>query len=72
MLVATRTMLTWPDLQVRDLLTSTHEQGRIRAGAQERGSLARDALPVDAIVSTIGFPLVGGRVLPAATHLPDI
>lgn len=46
-------------LQVRDQLTSTHEQESIDRGRQKKGSLQRDALRVDAIVSTIGFPLVG-------------
>jgi len=45
---------------VRDQLTSACEQAAIAAGAQERASLRRDAAPVDAVVSTIGFPLVGG------------
>lgn len=45
---------------VRDQLTSATEQAAIAAGSQQRGSLRRDAAPVDAIVSTIGFPLVGG------------
>lgn len=47
---------------VRDLLTSDHE-----IKAVERGRVTRDttykpqmAVPVDAIVNTIGFPLVGG------------
>lgn len=45
---------------VRDQLTSATEQAAIAAGSQQRGSLRRDAALVDAIVSTIGFPLVGG------------
>ncbi|KAI8464745.1 MAG: CobN/magnesium chelatase [Monoraphidium minutum] len=49
---------------VRDQLTSAAEQGAIRAGTASRGTLAPDAVEVDALVSTIGFPLVGG---PAGT-----
>jgi len=47
--------------QVRDLLTTEHEQ-RLKAQGQPgpASSLKRDAVKVDAIVSTIGFPLVGG------------
>lgn len=45
---------------VRDQLTSASEQAAIAAGKQQRGSLRRDAAAVDAVVSTIGFPLVGG------------
>ena len=45
---------------VRDQLTSAAEQAAIAADSQHRGSLRRDAAIVDAIVSTIGFPLVGG------------
>ena len=33
-------------------------------GRQQQGSLQRDAITVDAVVSTVGFPLVGG---PAGT-----
>ena len=47
-------------LQVRDLLTTENEQQAIRSGSQKSGSLSQDAVMVDAIVSTIGFPLVGG------------
>lgn len=54
-------------LQVRDLLTTDHEQ-RLKAQGQPgpASSLKKDAARVDAIVSTIGFPLVGG---PAGEHL---
>jgi magnesium chelatase subunit H len=45
---------------VRDQLTSDHEQAAIAAGEVARGSLRRDAVKVDALLSTIGFPLVGG------------
>ena len=51
--------------QVRDLLTTEHEQQLKRRGQPgPASSLSRDAIRVDAIVSTIGFPLVGG---PAGT-----
>ena len=47
--------------QVRDLLTTEHEQQLKRRGQPgPASSLSRDAITVDAIVSTIGFPLVGG------------
>lgn len=46
--------------QVRDQLTTVHEQAAIKASTQQRGSLSKEAVEVDAIVSTIGFPLVGG------------
>lgn len=45
---------------VRDLLTSEHEQQRRAAGIKESPALSEAAVVVDAIVSTIGFPLVGG------------
>ena len=45
---------------VRDQLTSEFEQAGIASGQLERGSLRRDAVKVDALLSTIGFPLVGG------------
>ncbi|KAG2423878.1 hypothetical protein HXX76_014932 [Chlamydomonas incerta] len=51
---------------VRDLLTSSHEQELLARG--ETGAISptlkRDAVKVDAVVSTIGFPIVGG---PAGT-----
>ena len=51
--------------QVRDLLTTEHEQQLNKTGQPgPASSLSRDAITVDAIVSTIGFPLVGG---PAGT-----
>ena len=51
--------------QVRDLLTTEHEQQLKRRGQPgPASSLSRDAITIDAIVSTIGFPLVGG---PAGT-----
>ncbi len=45
---------------MRDLLTSRDEQQQPQQGRQANPSLNRDALMVDAVVSTIGFPLVGG------------
>lgn len=45
---------------VRDMITSDTEQERIAAGLQKRESLRSDAVRVDAVVNTIGFPLVGG------------
>ncbi|HEY9644578.1 MAG TPA: magnesium chelatase subunit H [Coleofasciculaceae cyanobacterium] len=45
---------------VRDWLTTAHEQMQRQQGIVETPSLAQDAVQVDAIVSTIGFPLVGG------------
>ncbi|HEY9826610.1 MAG TPA: magnesium chelatase subunit H [Stenomitos sp.] len=45
---------------VRDLMTTTHEQSQRQASIVETSSLSSDAICVDAVVSTIGFPLVGG------------
>ena len=45
---------------VRDLLTTEHEQRKRDAGICEIDSLKPDACVVDAVVSTVGFPLVGG------------
>ncbi|CAI7897024.1 unnamed protein product [Closterium sp. NIES-54] len=45
---------------VRDLLTTAYEQEERRKGVIMTSSLAQDAVVVDAVVSTIGFPLVGG------------
>ena len=45
---------------VRDWLTTTYEQSQRQQGNKEVLSLKEDAVKVDAIVSTIGFPLVGG------------
>ena len=45
---------------VRDWLTTAHEQAQRHQGTIETPSLSADAVQVDAIVSTIGFPLVGG------------
>jgi magnesium chelatase subunit H len=45
---------------VRDWLTSEHEQTQRSRGQRETLSLSEAAVKVDAIVSTIGFPLVGG------------
>ncbi|EFN54112.1 hypothetical protein CHLNCDRAFT_25038 [Chlorella variabilis] len=49
---------------VRDSLTTTHEQQLLRSGVQTSPTLSREAVLVDAIVNTVGFPLVGG---PAGT-----
>ncbi|MCC0176784.1 magnesium chelatase subunit H [Waterburya agarophytonicola K14] len=45
---------------VRDWLTTDYEQVQRQQGNKEILSLKDDAVKVDAIVSTIGFPLVGG------------
>ena len=45
---------------VRDMLTSDHEQQMRAKGVIEVDSLKTDAAVVDAVVSTVGFPLVGG------------
>ena len=45
---------------VRDMLTSDYEQTRRAEGVIEVDSLKSDAAVVDAVVSTVGFPLVGG------------
>ncbi|HEY9669835.1 MAG TPA: magnesium chelatase subunit H [Waterburya sp.] len=45
---------------VRDWMTSTHETQERKLGNVETPSLSREAVEVDAVVSTIGFPLVGG------------
>ncbi len=45
---------------VRDWLTTSHEQTQRQQGQIETRSLCDQAVTVDAIVSTIGFPLVGG------------
>ncbi|WP_421654427.1 magnesium chelatase subunit H [Leptothermofonsia sp. ETS-13] len=45
---------------VRDWMTTRYEQERRQQGIIETPSLSSEAVPVDAIVSTIGFPLVGG------------
>jgi magnesium chelatase subunit H len=45
---------------VRDLMTTEFEQGQRTQGINATLSLSKEAVPVDAIVSTIGFPLVGG------------
>jgi magnesium chelatase subunit H len=45
---------------VRDLLTTDFEQTQRRHGSIATPSLSAEAVSVDAIVSTIGFPLVGG------------
>lgn len=45
---------------VRDWMTSTYETQQRQLDNVETPSLSKDAVEVDAIVSTIGFPLVGG------------
>ncbi|NJL63827.1 MAG: magnesium chelatase subunit H [Methylacidiphilales bacterium] len=45
---------------VRDLMTSEYEIEQKNLGNVEIKSLSSEAVKVDAIVSTIGFPLVGG------------
>ncbi len=45
---------------VRDLMTTDYEQAQRQQGIIETKSLSSEAAKVDAIVSTIGFPLVGG------------
>ncbi|MCT7950248.1 magnesium chelatase subunit H [Ancylothrix sp. C2] len=45
---------------VRDWMTTTYEIAQRQKGNIETASLSKDAVEVDAIVSTIGFPLVGG------------
>jgi magnesium chelatase subunit H len=45
---------------VRDWLTTEYEQQQRQQGTVETPSLKDDAVSVNAIVSTIGFPLVGG------------
>jgi magnesium chelatase subunit H len=45
---------------VRDWMTTTYETEQRNQGHIETPSLSKEAVEVDAIVSTIGFPLVGG------------
>lgn len=45
---------------VRDLLTTAYETAQRQGGQRDTLSLSPEAAEVDAIVSTIGFPLVGG------------
>jgi magnesium chelatase subunit H len=45
---------------VRDWMTTPYEQAQRAAGHIETPSLSAQAISVEAIVSTIGFPLVGG------------
>lgn len=48
-------------IAVRDSLTSSYEKQAVRDGSiPSNPTLSRDAVEVDAVVSTIGFPLVGG------------
>ncbi|BAQ61163.1 protoporphyrin IX Mg-chelatase subunit H [Geminocystis sp. NIES-3708] len=45
---------------VRDWMTTDYEQEKRSQGINETPSLSKDAVKVDAVISTIGFPLVGG------------
>jgi magnesium chelatase subunit H len=45
---------------VRDLMTTDYEQKQRENANKQILSLSKDAVKVDTIVSTIGFPLVGG------------
>ena len=45
---------------VRDWMTTAYERAQRQEGNIETPSLSLEAVEVDAIVSTIGFPLVGG------------
>ncbi len=45
---------------VRDWMTTEYEQNRRNVGIKDTLSLSQEAVQVDSIVSTIGFPLVGG------------
>ncbi|CAM9794933.1 unnamed protein product, partial [Ectocarpus sp. 13 AM-2016] len=45
---------------VRDLLTSSEEQRQRAQGVLDIDSLSPDCVEIDAVVNTIGFPLVGG------------
>ncbi|PHV64407.1 magnesium chelatase subunit H [Cyanobacterium aponinum] len=45
---------------VRDWMTTDYEQENINNGFKPIASLSKDAVKVDAVISTIGFPLVGG------------
>ena len=45
---------------VRDWMTTAYEQAQRSLGQVATPSLSQEAVRVDAIVSTIGFPLVGG------------
>jgi len=47
-------------IAVRDWLTTTYEQQQRELGNVATRSLKKEAVTVDAIVSTLGFPLVGG------------
>lgn len=46
---------------VRDWITTTDEFNNRQQGNIQTLSLSKEAVTVDAIVSTIGFPLVGGQ-----------
>lgn len=61
---------------VRDMLTTAHERRLLGGGTYQNPGLRRDAVEVDAVINTIGFPLVGGPAGSAieagrqARHLP--
>jgi hypothetical protein len=50
---------------VRDQLTSAHERAALAAGGPAPPTLLRDAVAVDAVDNTIGFPLVRAQQAPA-------
>ena len=72
--LAARTLTPRPHLQVRDALTTTHEQALLRAGGRTSPTLSRDAVLVDAIVNTGGWQEAQGRSCrvqpPCMPHLP--
>jgi hypothetical protein len=53
---------------VRDLLTSETEQAALATGTAQRGTLKPDAVRVDAVISTIGFPLVRDSYAPNSLY----
>jgi hypothetical protein len=55
---------------VRDQITSATERAALRAGATPNPTLRSDAVEVDAVVSTLGFPLVGGPAGPFPHPFP--
>lgn len=50
-----------PAPQVRDQLTTTHEQALLRSGGQTSPTLSRNAVLVDAIVNTGAWVLLRGQ-----------
>ena len=59
---------------VRDWLTSEHEINGVNSGLIQRDTTykSNEAVSVDAIVSSIGFPLVGGPAGSMEVRLSDI